>query len=130
MSWSIGYDNKWKRDIGYGVPAFCDHPGCNNEINRGLAYVCGAEQPYGGENGCGLYFCVKHQFYHLFRNGNGGMFCKRCISHKTPYKAKPEHPRWIKWKLSDKSWEQWRQENKEEVKTFNLTLCNPSSKKR
>lgn len=21
MSWSIGYDEKWQRDIGYGVPA-------------------------------------------------------------------------------------------------------------
>lgn len=27
MGWSIGYDDKWFRDIGYGVPAYCDHPG-------------------------------------------------------------------------------------------------------
>src|SRR4051812_7048849 len=26
MGWSIGYDSNWQRDIGYGVPAFCDHP--------------------------------------------------------------------------------------------------------
>jgi hypothetical protein len=46
MSWAIGYDGRWKRDIGYGVPAYCDHPGCNEEIDRGLAHVCGGE-PYG-----------------------------------------------------------------------------------
>ena len=28
MGWSIGYDEKWQRDIGYGVPAICDYPGC------------------------------------------------------------------------------------------------------
>lgn len=54
MGWSIGYDSKWKRDIGYGVPAWCDHPGCIEEIYRGLSHVCGGE-PYGGERGCGLY---------------------------------------------------------------------------
>ncbi len=44
MGWSLGHDNRWGkfgRDIGYGVPAICDHPGCNAEIDRGLSYVCG-----------------------------------------------------------------------------------------
>lgn len=53
MSWAIGYDENWKRDVGYGVPAICDHPGCNEKIDRGLAFVCGGE-PMGGEKGCGL----------------------------------------------------------------------------
>ena len=35
MGWSLGYDGRWKRDIGYGVPAVCDFPGCNEEIDRG-----------------------------------------------------------------------------------------------
>jgi len=52
MGWSIGFDSRWNRDIGYGVPAYCDHPKCNEEIDRGLAYVCCGEQPYGGEHGC------------------------------------------------------------------------------
>jgi hypothetical protein len=56
MSWAVGFDSNWKRDIGYGVPATCDRPGCGTGIDRGLAYVCGG-QPYGGEEGCGLYFC-------------------------------------------------------------------------
>ena len=34
MGWSIGYDNTWNRDIGYGVPATCDHLGCAAEIDR------------------------------------------------------------------------------------------------
>ena len=59
MGWSIGFDSNWNRDIGYGVPAVCDHPKCNAEIHRGLAYVCGG-QPYGGEKGCGLFFCYEH----------------------------------------------------------------------
>lgn len=39
MGWSIGYDNSWKRDIGYGVPAFCDHPGCMTSINGRGAWL-------------------------------------------------------------------------------------------
>ena len=59
MSWAIGFDSRWNRDIGYGVPATCDFPGCGVDIDRGLAFVCGGE-PYGGEDGCGLYFCASH----------------------------------------------------------------------
>jgi len=51
MSWAIGYDTRWQRDVGYGVPAWCDHPGCEAEIDRGLSYVCGNE-PYGGDHEC------------------------------------------------------------------------------
>lgn len=59
MSWAIGYDDHWHRDVGYGVPATCDHPGCQKLIDRGLAYVCGG-QPYGGDDGCDLFFCEDH----------------------------------------------------------------------
>jgi hypothetical protein len=52
MGWSIGFDTTWNRDIGYGVPAICDRPGCGEAIDRGLSFVCGGE-PYGGEKGCG-----------------------------------------------------------------------------
>lgn len=113
MGWSIGFDTKWQRDIGYAVPAFCDYPGCDAKIDRGLAYVCGAEQPYGGENGCGLYFCDAHRRWHSFRGGDSGRFCLRCISRKPPYEPKPEHPEWIQHKLTDPSWAEWREENQE-----------------
>jgi len=111
MGWSIGYDTNWKRDIGYGVPAYCDHPGCNEVIDRGLSYVCGGE-PFGGEHGCGLYFCGKHTTYHETR----GSVCAPCADRrKKPFEAKPDHPDWIKWKLTDESWRQWRDENPDAV---------------
>lgn len=114
MGWSLGFDDKWNRDIGYGVPAYCDHPKCNNEIDRGLSYVCCEQQPYGGENGCGLFFCSDHRRF--YRNEEDGPMCKRCATYKLPYKRiKPDHPEWIDHKLTDPSWESWRQENPDEV---------------
>jgi hypothetical protein len=114
MGWSIGYDENWKRDIGYGVPAYCDHPGCGEEINRGLSYVCGGE-PYGGEHGCGLYFCSKHRQFREFNDGCCPHVCSRCQKGKPPFKAATEHPKWINFKLTDESWQRWRDENPEEV---------------
>lgn len=110
MSWSIGYDENWKRDIGYGVPAYCDHPSCNEEINRGLSYVCGGD-PYGGDTGCGLYFCGDHRL--------PGSLCANCSELLPPFDAKPDHQRWVDWKLNDESWEEWRQENPQKVEAMN-----------
>ena len=103
MSWAIGFDYDWKRDIGYGVPAYCDHPECNCKIDRGLAYVCGG-QPYGGEKGCGLYFCAEHH----------GVLCGRCAEGKEPFAPKPDHPEWIHFKQTDPSWEEWRKQSHHE----------------
>ena len=114
MGWSIGYDSNWHRDIGYGVPAYCNSPDCNEKIDRGLAHVCGNE-PYGGENGCGLYFCSKHQYDHLQR-------CSRCHNYKKPYAAKPDHPEWVKHKLMDESWEQWRKDNPKDVEILKALI--------
>lgn len=106
MSWAIGYDHTWRRDIGYGVPAYCDHPSCHAEIDRGLSYVCGGEA-YGGEKGCGLYFCGAH---------GGGYRCPRCAHYKPPYKhPKRDHYDWIAHKLTHASWAKWREENQAEV---------------
>jgi len=109
MSWSIGYDSNWQRDIGYGVPAYCDHPKCNKEIHRGLAHVCG-EEPRGGECGCGLYFCDDHL------TAASPQRCPKCAryDHK-PYKPKPDHPDWIAHKLTHESWIGWRYDHPEEV---------------
>lgn len=118
MGWSIGYDKKWKRDIGYGVPAICDHPKCNEKIDRGLGYVCGGE-PYGGEKGCGLFFCGNHLSY---ARGEAQM-CPRCSAHKPPYKRpKPDTEEWVYWKLYNPSWAQWRDENPEEVAALRRLL--------
>ena len=108
MSWAIGWDSHWRRDIGYGVPAICDHPGCNEVIDRGLAYVCKDQEPYGGD-GCGLYFCGAH----LGENG-----CERCAAEKEPFPAKPDTAEWIQHKLTDPSWQRWRDENPAGVATL------------
>lgn len=105
MSWAIGYDEQWKRDIGYFVVAWCDFPGCTVVIDRGLSYVCCGEQPYGGDDGCGLYFCDKHHSYSL--RGHWGA-CSRCHNYRAPFQPKPEHPRWLEWKDTDPSWAEWR----------------------
>ena len=104
MGWSIGFDEKWQRDIGYGVPAACDHPGCTAEIDRGLSYVCGGE-PYGGDRGCGLYFCPKH----MHSNSRWAQLCERCLKSRNPFPAKPDTLRWTYFKMTDPSWEEWRQ---------------------
>jgi hypothetical protein len=124
MGWSHGYDGKWNRDIGYGVPATCDFPGCNKKIDRGLAFVCGSE-PYGGDRGCGLYFCNEHREYYPRLKVQ---LCPKCAKRGNPYKAKPDHPEWIEFKLNDPSWKEWREENLEEVKKMEAILTEASIK--
>ena len=115
MGWSLGFDDKWQRDIGYGVPAICDKPKCGKEIDRGLSHVCGG-LPYGGETGCGLYFCVEH----LDHRG----WCARCHSYnKKPYPPTPDHLTWINHKLTDASWRQWRTENPDAVDRLKEEYC-------
>lgn len=120
MGWSIGYDRKWKRDIGYGVPATCDHPGCAAEIDRGLTYVCGG-QPYGGEFGCGLYFCPEHQKTAGDRRDNAPL-CTRCYHGREPYAPTPDRPAWMRHKLRDSSWYRWRAENPDLVAAIRVAL--------
>lgn len=114
MGWSVGFDFQWDRDIGYGVPATCDFPACGEAIDRGLAYVCGGEL-YGGEEGCGLYFCDVHLL-------GEGQTCERCTMGRPPFEATPDTAGWLKWKLSDESWAQWRNENPAEVKAVREQL--------
>jgi hypothetical protein len=117
MGWSIGYDSKWNRDIGYGVPSICDHPSCNKEIDRGLSHVCG-DAPYGGERGCGLYFCVDHQVGKHQR-------CEQCTKRRKPFSPKPDTLEWLRWKLQDESWQQWRDENPAELADLQKRLEQP-----
>lgn len=115
MGWSIGYDSKWNRDIGYGVPAYCDHPNCLREINRGLSYVCCNSQPYGGERGCGLYFCEHH--------ANIDHICESCQKRRMKdFLPTPDHPTWIKHKLKDASWKKWREEHPQVVEQMRERL--------
>jgi hypothetical protein len=49
------------REAGYGVEATCDRDGCEEQIDRGLGFLCG-QHPDGhrtdGDPGCGRYFCT------------------------------------------------------------------------
>lgn len=118
MGWSIGFDTRWNRDVGYGVPAQCDHPDCNKDIDRGLGYVCGGD-PYGGEHGCGLFFCGEHQVY---AEHAGKFLCERCAQQQDPFEAKPDTREWINWKLTHDSWQQWRDENPNTVSQLQQQL--------
>ncbi len=119
MGWSIGYDSNWQRDIGYGVPAQCDHPGCEKQIDRGLARVCGGK-PYGGDDGCGLYFCGNHLF-------SWGQLCERCTEARDPFEKKPDVREWIEHKLNDPSWAEWRADNAAEVERMVAAVAAQAS---
>ncbi|MFI1095126.1 hypothetical protein [Streptomyces sp. NPDC020917] len=64
-------------NAGYGVEAVCEEPGCDEGIDRGLAFLCGVT-PGGDEYGCGGYFCGKHLNIPLADDVPGN-FCLRCI---------------------------------------------------
>lgn len=111
MGWSYGLVGG--RDVGYGVPAYCDHPDCNTEIDRGLGYICGYQQIGGGEEGCGNFFCSVH---------GGGTLCQRCAEGKDAFPEKADHPKWLRWKLRDSSWADWRRQNAEAVEAIRTAL--------
>ena len=110
MGGSVGWAHNWKREIGYGVPAWCDHPDCEEVIDRGLSYVCGGEA-YGGDTGCGLFFCARH----LYAGDTSNQVCDRCLYNEQPFEAKPDHPDWTNHKATDPSWAAWRAEQAQSV---------------
>lgn len=120
MGWSIGTGQDG-RDIGYGVPALCDKPGCNEVINRGLDYCCGG---YWSDHGCGLYFCGSHQSYRTPRGEDNGVnLCPRCYRYRSPYEPKEDVEEWQHFKLEDESWATWRSENPELVEKYRATVA-------
>lgn len=137
MGWSVGYDPQWQRDVGYGVPAWCDHPDCTESVDRGLSYVCGGE-PFGGDAGCGLFFCENHLGYAYTQDGyedlrddNGNVFpamCERCIEHHrdgtewNPFPPSKDHPEWVNHKLTHESWATWRDEHPYHVAAMKLVV--------
>lgn len=107
MGWAIGI-GKDGRDIGYGVPALCDHPDCQTKIDRGLSFVCGMINTDGEDRGCGLHFCATH----LLHSAKFGQLCQRCWPKlKTSFMRKPDLFEWQFHKFTDPSWAQWREEN-------------------
>lgn len=122
MGWQVGYDSRWQRDIGYGVPAICDRPVCGTVINRGLGYVCGGD-PYGGEKGCGLFFCDDHLTGSRKDEDRWVRVCGRCDKSRQPYDPTPDTAEWLNWKLTDGSWQQWRDDNPEAVERAQRQLA-------
>lgn len=140
MGYEIGYDDNWQRDIGYGVPAECDHPGCHAKIDRGLSYICGGDIG-GGELGCGLFFCYDHlcfvtpspeyaqsppshaeeiEWYETHDDVDvGADVCERCynwheanVHSDAPDLFEPtlDVEEWCYHKVTDSSWAEWRKE--------------------
>lgn len=88
MGWAhCGTDSKG-REIGYGIPATCDHEGCDAKIDRGLAYACGGM--HGSDGGsCEGYFCSDHrtwpdltteedEFFEEMYEPHSHEFCHEC----------------------------------------------------
>lgn len=116
MGWAVG--ERSGRDIGYGVPASCDHPGCGARIDRGLGYACGDGL---GDSGCGLYFCPAHTAWgpvdpdDVELEGELAELCERCRAGEEPFEPTPDLEEWVRHKLTDETWSRWREENELEV---------------
>lgn len=80
MGWANCGEDKNGRPIGYAHEATCDHPGCEEEIDRGLAYACGGM--HGDNDGCEGYFCEEHRSHYLPEkltgSSYGGSVCVEC----------------------------------------------------
>ena len=71
------------REAGYNVEAVCDEPGCDEVIDRGLAYLCGDDPAgLGLTTGCGGYFCGEHLFLACGEvvGGRAASACSRCAA--------------------------------------------------
>lgn len=81
MGWSYGINPdrpEGDQGIGYSVVAKCDKPDCAAEIDRGVSYACGGEH-FGGEYGCGGYFCPDHLKYEFDDKDNmSPQLCFEC----------------------------------------------------
>lgn len=71
MGWSHGVING--KEVGYGVIATCEHPGCTTRIDRGLAYACGGS-PGEDEHSCNGHFCYEHLYA-----SKHGFVCEECL---------------------------------------------------
>lgn len=78
MGWALCGRNDHGQEMGYGVEATCDEPGCDAVIDRGLAHVCGTmhEDP----DTCHRYYCGEHLI--LADVGPGGGLCARCYAEQ------------------------------------------------
>jgi hypothetical protein len=74
VGYAFGHNNNG-REIGYGVEATCDWPGCEEAIDRSIGNCCGGIDGIGnagmdGEAYCGDFFCEKHMSFDV---------CLKCV---------------------------------------------------
>ncbi len=87
MGWAFCGQDRKGREIGYGVTATCDKDGCEKEIDRGLAYVCGGMHG-DDEISCGRYFCDVHLVYVLNEGKiDTPQLCEECAEAYEPEEA-------------------------------------------
>lgn len=120
---------------GYGVPAYCDYPGCSEKIDRGMGYACCGAIHH--SDSCGGFYCANHSTPIMSENEledldeeeketvlasygltEAPLFDENGIAYlcsHPPIEFK-EHPDWIKHISKDKSWSKFR---KEEHENFN-----------
>ncbi|MEU0786307.1 hypothetical protein ABZ341_32600 [Streptomyces sp. NPDC006173] len=67
-------------EAGYGVGTVCESDTCEEQIDRGLAHLCGAT-PGGDEYGCGGYFCGQHLYMAPEVPGAEGL-CEPCAARR------------------------------------------------
>lgn len=115
MGWAVGFDRHHDRFRGYGVPAYCDAKGCDEEIDRGLGYVTHPAPP---EN-------LSDDDYDAWWDeqddlADGALFvCSKHAHRDVDTDALPaEHPDWLRHVLSDESWQKWRDENPEKAARY------------
>lgn len=97
MGYSVYWANgRWQ---GYGVPAYCDYPGCQEVINRGMGYQ---HPDDGGDLIPRVFVCNEHRYKDI---------------ESFDIKRK-EHQDWIDHVKTDDSWKQWREENQEAMKAM------------
>lgn len=122
---------------GYGVPAYCEFPSCEEEIDRGVSFACG-DEPF-SEYGCDRYFCSKHKRWGAWDEENEKWcdceddcdhefhhYCDRCLSGDDSFPYKPEHPEWVYHVLNHESWGEWRKENPEMVEEYKKLPARPA----
>lgn len=83
------------RDIGYGVPAACDQPGCGERIDRGINYRCGGILNLHDQAGCGLFFCHDHLQCPHSDSTEVAWVCARCSEGLDPFEPTADLEDWI-----------------------------------
>jgi len=90
MGWAFCGTNRHGQEIGYGVEATCDEPGCDAKIDRGLSYACGDMHDCGET--CGQYYCEAHlSTGRLPGDERNVQMCRRCAA------LYDDEDGWIDW---------------------------------